>query len=50
MVLQDITASKALIAKLRQHLETAADPQQLKAWLKTLTLRQTYRPSFGMPF
>jgi hypothetical protein len=51
MLEEDIAACQAQIADLRQHLKTAADPQELKAWLKTLTLRRRARlPGFGMSF
>ena len=51
MLEEDIAACQALIADLRQCLETAADPQELKAWLKTLALRRrAARPGFVMPF
>jgi hypothetical protein len=51
MVQQDIVTCQTQVTKLRQHLENAANPQRLKAWLKILTLRRrAYRPDLGMPF
>jgi hypothetical protein len=51
MLQEDIVNCRAQIADLRRRLETAADPQGLKAWLKTLTLRRrTSYQDYGFPF
>jgi hypothetical protein len=51
MLQEDMVSCQALIADLQRRLEIAADPQKLKAWLKTFTLRRrrTY-PDLYLPF
>ncbi|HEX7644084.1 MAG TPA: molecular chaperone DnaJ [Burkholderiaceae bacterium] len=50
MLRKDVRDCLEQIAELREQLATAADPKQLKLWLKTIARpRQTY-PDFDMPF
>jgi hypothetical protein len=51
MLQEDVVACQEQIAELQWRLETAADPRQLKAWLKTLVLRRRDDfPDFDTPF
>ncbi|HEX8957281.1 MAG TPA: molecular chaperone DnaJ [Burkholderiaceae bacterium] len=50
MLREDVSACRAQIAALRAQLETAADPKQLKLWLKTIARPRQVYPAFDMPF
>lgn len=50
MLQGDMATWQVQIAELRQQLQAAADPQQLKAWLKTISLRRQARRDFDMLF
>ena len=50
MLQQDMATCQGQIAELHQQLQAAADPKQLKTWLKTLSLRRRTYPDFDMPF
>lgn len=50
MIQQDMATCQGQIADLQWQLATAADPKQLKAWLKTVSLRRQTYPDFDMPF
>jgi hypothetical protein len=52
MLQEDIDVFQDRTADLRHYLETTADPQRFKAWLKTLSLRRrrSLPTDFEMPF
>ncbi|MGB4673153.1 MAG: molecular chaperone DnaJ [Azovibrio sp.] len=50
MLLQDISTCQRQIAELQQQIATAADPKQLKAWLKTVSPHHPPYPDLDLPF
>lgn len=50
MLQEDIATCEAESLQLQRQLEIAADLKNLKAWLKTISLRRTPFPGFDMPF
>jgi hypothetical protein len=46
----DMAACEANLFQLSQYLEAAGDLKQLKAWLKTITLRRQAAHDFDIPF
>lgn len=50
MLQADMAQCEQSICQAQADLETASDPRQLKAWLKTITLRQQTVPDFDLPF
>lgn len=50
MLHESMATCEVDVRQLQEHLETAGDPQRLKAWLKTITLRRQATPDFDLPF
>ena len=50
MLRQDMATCRGQIAELHQQVDTAADQKQLKAWLKTVSLRRHTYSDFDLPF